>query len=316
LYASLNSSRGYLVHFVFGKYAIIRKYLFAALLLFCCFGCSLSEAATYNVLILRDNDSVPFVEITRGFRLACDCVVEVLNLEETDTPDLNRKLADTDFKLIVAIGTSSAKKALHTKDKRPLIITGMVDPGSLNVVPGVYFVNITVALQTQLQTIHDVLPDARRIALIYTSTIAGSLERELKSLSNSLRAQLMLEKVGGSAAIPETLANLRGKCDVILIVPDHNLITAESLTTFALFSLQNDIPLVTFAPKYLRDGALLSISAEPLDIGKEVGRVAKLAAANDLSRAYTYISRPTIKVNSSLSKKLRVRISSQRSTEP
>ena len=53
------------------------------------------------------------------------------------------------------------------------------------------------------------------------------------------------------------------------MLPDLTDVTTETVEFLLLFSIENRIPVITFSDKYLDMGALMSISIDAADIGKQ-----------------------------------------------
>ncbi|MFZ2948374.1 MAG: ABC transporter substrate binding protein, partial [Desulfuromonadaceae bacterium] len=63
--------------------------------------------------------------------------------------------------------------------------------------------------------------------------------------------------------------------DLFWMLPDITVITPETAEAILLFSLENNIPILTFSEKYLERGAMLSIGIDPFDIGRQAGEMAQ-----------------------------------------
>lgn len=63
------------------------------------------------------------------------------------------------------------------------------------------------------------------------------------------------------------------------MIPDLTVLSPTTLQDLILFSLENKIPLITFADKYLRLGAAVSITFNMQAIGGQAGEIYHAIAA-------------------------------------
>ena len=66
---------------------------------------------------------------------------------------------------------------------------------------------------------------------------------------------------------------MQGKIDMFWMLPDTSVVTAETVESILLFSFQNKVPVFSFSSKYVKMGALASISADPFDLGAQTGEI-------------------------------------------
>jgi len=68
--------------------------------------------------------------------------------------------------------------------------------------------------------------------------------------------------------------DMKKKIDVFWMVPDVTVITSDTVEFLILFSMENNIPLLTFSEKYLELGAFMSTTIDPFDMGVQAGEMA------------------------------------------
>ena len=67
---------------------------------------------------------------------------------------------------------------------------------------------------------------------------------------------------------------MEGEIDAFLMLPDFTVLTPESVKYLLLSSFKNKISLVGLSEKYVKQGALLSLSFDSKEIGKQAGELA------------------------------------------
>lgn len=224
--------------------------------------------------------------------------------------EINRKHPD----LIVAIGSSSLSRVRENSDI-PIIYLMVPDPKSIiDSQANVTGINMNLTAGQQLDSLIRTIPGARRIGLVYDPDKTGVLVKEAEDYAERRNISIVARPVKTSMEVPSQLAGLRGKIDCYWMVPDQTVITPGTIEYIFLFSLENRIPVLTFAEKYLKLGAVVSVSFDAADMGKQAGEL-----AIDILHDSVLSGRPpiqarkiTVRVNHLAAKKLGVEIKENR----
>ena len=76
------------------------------------------------------------------------------------------------------------------------------------------------------------------------------------------------------AQVVDKLADLEGKIDLLWSVADPTVFTPQSVRYILLNTLRSRIPFIGLSPSYVRAGALLSLSCDYRDVGRQAGEQA------------------------------------------
>jgi putative ABC transport system substrate-binding protein len=111
--------------------------------------------------------------------------------------------------------------------------------------------------------------------------------------------------------IPRLLDEMRGKIDVLWMLPDPTVITTEMVDYLLRFSFQYNVPIFSFSNKYVEMGAVAALVADPYDMGVQAGEIVNRlqAGRSDAPRAYAKASRLTI--NTKVAAKMGLKISDE-----
>jgi putative ABC transport system substrate-binding protein len=147
---------------------------------------------------------------------------------------------------------------------------------AMNVPPEKYF-----DLLTQIS------PPPKTVGFVYDPSITGHYIKRIQQAAMSRGIKLRALEVSKSNDVPKALEAMKGMVDALLMLPDPTVVTPETVEFYLLFSQNNNIPVITFASKYVQMGALLSLDIDGFDQGKQAGELAwqilNGAAAADLS---------------------------------
>ena len=194
-------------------------------------------------------------------------------LSEASSPvNLRQQIAGAQPDLLVAIGSSSLSLV---KDLAAIPVLYLMVPfpedGKSRHITGV---NMTITAVQQLDALVAAAPTAASIGLLYDPARTGALVREAEAYAAQHHLNLAALPVRQADEVPAQLTSLKGRIDWLWMVPDLTVITPQTVDYILLFSLENRVPVLTFSKKYLDQGAVLSVSFDPYDMGKQAGELA------------------------------------------
>ena len=194
-------------------------------------------------------------------------------------------------------------------DKVPIVYVMVLDPDS--VISGnrrVTGVRMEVPPQLQFEKIRAALPHTAAIGTLYDPSQTGSVVQTAHTVARNLNLRFLAEPVAAPQQVPSALANLEGKIDALWMLPDITVLTAQTVEFIMLFSLQHQVPVVTFSEKYLDTGAFMAISWDAVDMGRQAGEL-----ANDIlfkgrkPKSFSIEARSAVvKVNQTVAGKLKI----------
>ena len=208
--------------------------------------------------------------------------------------------------LLVAIGG----KALSFADRFrsvPLVYTMVPDPGSRLVLHdravGVPF---SVPPKRWVEVTAKCLPRARRIGVVASPGGASEFVHEARALAR-LEGMRVVEAGARSAReVRARLEELRGQIDVLWMLPDLTVLTPQTAEAMLRFSMEERVPVVTFAEKYLRRGAMIALVPDYRRMGEEAASLAaEVLSGLATDAAPSRVARRTkVRVNVAVAKKL------------
>ena len=149
-------------------------------------------------------------------------------------------------------------------------------------------------------------PRAKRIGLVYDKRNTGNFVKEAMAISSLKRFEIIALEASNPGQAAALIQTLRGKIDVCWIVPDPTVATTGTVDSILLFSFQNNVPVVSFAKKHVKMGALASLSVSPFDLGAQTGEIALKKLSNSRS-GIPALSNPqsiTLSINKKMAEKL------------
>jgi len=208
--------------------------------------------------------------------------------------------------LILAIGG----KALSFADRFrqiPLVYTMVPDAGSRLVfhdrAAGVPF---SVPPRRWVEVTERCLPRARRIGVVFSPGETGGFVREARALSRVQGMQIVGTGARSAREVRARLEELRGQIDVLWMLPDLRVLTPQTAEAMLRFSMEERVPVVTFAEKYLRRGAMIALVPDYRRMGEAAAALAeRLLRGGSLKTGRREVTRRTrVRVNAGIAKKL------------
>jgi putative ABC transport system substrate-binding protein len=139
-------------------------------------------------------------------------------------------------------------------------------------------VRLEVAPALQLEQLKQVHPGAHRIGVIYQSQVSGAFLEEAVKVSGRLGLTLITRPVQDAREVRTAVAEIAGGIDVLWLMPDPRLISAEMFNFLLVFTLERKVALFGFSDSFTQAGALLSVAPDYQEIGRRAARMAAEAA--------------------------------------
>ncbi len=181
---------------------------------------------------------------------------------------------------IVAIATPSAQALVAATKSIPVIYSGVTDPVAAQLVKdwkasgtNVTGVSDLLELDKQVELIKRVVPNAKRVGMVYNPGEANSavVVKALKELLTKSGMTLVEAAAPRSVDVGSAAKSLIGKVDVIYTNTDNNVVSAYE----ALVKVGNDakIPLVASDTDSVKRGAIAALGVNYYDLGRQTGKV-------------------------------------------
>ena len=191
-----------------------------------------------------------------------------------------RKFIGDQADAIVAIGTPSAQAAVAGTKRIPIVFTAVTDPVQGQLTPSweasgtnITGVSDVLELGKQMELIKQVVPNAKRLGMVYNPGEANSVAvvEALKEILPEHDMTLVEAAAPRSVDVGSAARSLVGKVDVIYTSTDNNVVSAYE----ALVKVGNDmnIPLIASDTDSVKRGAIAALGVNYHDLGLQTGRI-------------------------------------------
>lgn len=269
-----------------------------------------SPAGAWDVLVVQNYQAKPYDEVLRGFRSVCSARTGELLASELDGESLAREVRRRRPDLILAVGVDALRKVRKIRET-PIIYCMVLDPESvLGDERNITGVSMNISPDRQLAAISRVLPNLKRVGLVYNPRRTGRIVEKTREAAERRGIRITALKADSAMDLPRRLADLPPGLDLYWMLPDSTLTTPEAIESVILFSMTNRVPVFTFSEKYLRMGAFMSLDPDTFDMGRQAGQMAeKVRTGTDIRNIpRSGAERGTPAVNRKVAGKLGIRV--------
>lgn len=191
-----------------------------------------------------------------------------------------RKFVGDKPDVIVAIATPSAQAVVAATKTIPVVYSAVTDPVAAQLVKtmepsgtNVTGVSDSLALEKQVELIKKVVPEAKRVGIVYNPGEANSVVvvKQLRELLPKSGLSLVEATAARTVDVGAAARSLVGKVDVIYTNTDNNVVSAYE----ALVKVGNDakIPLIASDTDSVGRGAIAALGVNYHNLGLQTGNL-------------------------------------------
>jgi putative ABC transport system substrate-binding protein len=281
-------------------------------------------ALAYDIVVVKSGNEMPMDQVIRAFtdklvHLPARGVksIEPHRFREIDLREnpiksvVEQQIRDYRPDLILTLGRS-ALLAVRDISEIPILYLLVVAPETIIQNRGnITGVNLEIPVKLQFDELTRLLPQVRRIGVIYNT---GHSAMEIQQARRD-RPDLQFVALNAQSTkeVPSLLEELRGRVDLIWLLPDIIVTNPQILESYFLFSFKNKVPVLGFSEKYLKSGAAIVVTFDLEAMGEQAAamaaRILQGTAVNGVPP--TDISRVKTIVNSIVVRKLQLDITEE-----
>ena len=222
--------------------------------------------------------------------------------------------------LVCAIATPSAQSAYNAAMKAdiPVIYTAVTDPVAAELadkdgkpVGEVTGTSDKLPVEEQLKMIRKMLPDAKKIGIMYTTSEANSVSaiEEYKSLVKKYDFELVEKGITTTADVSLAADDLLSKVDCITNLTDNTVVA--SLPTILDKANEKKIPVFGSEIEQVKIGCLAAEGIDYIALGKQTGKMAAKVLKGETKASeqnFETITEPGFYVNNKVAENLGITV--------
>ena len=246
----------------------------------CSLSLCVSLAAATDIAILKSSEIAAYDDAVKGFMATAPTGATYTEYNLRGDLELGKKLAKkirtSDTSLVVAVGLKAALTAKQQISDIPTIFMMVLDPQK-HQLNGANMTGtlLEIPVDRQLKLLRTFLPTKHRLGVLYDPTKTSARIKDAEPYAAANDFQLQGFPVASEKDVPQQLHALLDKGEVLWLMPDSTVLTDESIRFILESALAQRVPVIGFSPEFTRLGALLSLSVNYSEVGRETGLLAK-----------------------------------------
>lgn len=222
--------------------------------------------------------------------------------------------------MICAIATPSAQSAYNAamKSDIPVIYTAVSSPVAAELakedgtpVGEVTGTSDELPIEAQLQMIRTMLPEAKKLGIMYTTSEANSVAsiEKYKELAGKYGFELEEKGITATADVPQAADALLSEVDCITNLTDNTVVA--SLPTILDKANEKNIPVFGSEIEQVKIGCLAAEGIDYIALGKQTGKMAAKVLKGEAKASemnFEIITEPGFYVNNEVAKNLGITV--------
>lgn len=241
-----------------------------------------------TIALVLSRDIAPYREALRGFKSELESSRQKFRYFEYNVElSLNRpdalveRIRSRGPDMVVTLGSAATNLIVERIREVPVVFS-LVLPSSgsksledLRASQG----NITgatmeIPLATQFGKIREVIPTAKKVAVLYDPDVTGPLVEGARVEAEKAGLELVALPVSSEKDVVRSMRELDDSIDVLWSVADSTVFSPQGLRHILLSTLRTRLPFVGLSPSFVKAGALLALSCDYQDVGRQSGELA------------------------------------------
>ncbi len=229
-----------------------------------------------RVVVLQGAPATAARDLLEGFRKRFDQLGRRVDLTVVDVASdgTARVGAPAPADLVVALGSRATAVAGSEYRGKPVIAALLARQPSTPDASVTASVVLEFPIDVELEWMRRILPNARRVGVLYSTEENARLVSRAKDVAKGLGFEIVARRVVAPSEIPGALTSLAGSADVLWGVPDEVVLAPETAKAVLLASLRNRVPFVGLSAQWVRVGAVYALDRDYADLGAQTADLA------------------------------------------
>lgn len=182
--------------------------------------------------------------------------------------------------VVLTLGTRATRIAVQDIGAIPVVFSMVLEPVSSGFVksmnsPGSNLTgaSMNIPIKVQFEALKSVVPGLKRVGVLYNTEENGVIIDKASTISKGMGLELIAIAVHSEKEVPRTMSNLGRRIDALWMVADKIVFSPASRQFILIHTLDNKIPFMGISSHFVESGALLALSCDYADIGRQSGQL-------------------------------------------
>ncbi|GER93942.1 hypothetical protein A45J_1700 [hot springs metagenome] len=229
------------------------------------FSVSICESA--DVIVVGDTNLRPVIEIISGIRERLGSPIKIYSPFGVKGR-LRDIVENEDASVVVALGSEALGEALKLPSSIAVIYDLVIVPPEIDR-PNTTGVYMATPVKEYIDIVNSYLPQIKRIAVVGSRDLMRILDATASPQVAAYNVRSSFEFVNAVKQVDSVGA--------ILLLPDVRLLTDTTVEEVFLSAFRKNIPILGISEKHVKYGALMSITFNPVNVGRQIAEKASKA---------------------------------------
>lgn len=242
---------------------------------------SVLEAGSMRIAVVYSQKAAQYDKAFEGFK-------QYFN-EQGEYPDFDiydlkgsKSTADSAFEeikksradLIYTLGTFASDIAAERITDVPVIVGLVLKSDHFYKKKNATGVSLEFPIETQLKMLRSIMPNVRKVGVIYNQEQNGNLIHSAIKTAESMGLTLEVVEISSPNELPIALQELSNKIDILWGINDRIVLNAKTAKRILLYSYRNRIPFIGLSTTWVKSGAIYSLDRDYTYLGIQCGEIA------------------------------------------
>lgn len=235
--------------------------------------------AAGDIHIISSRQNEQFSETIEAFKQAISATHNKIHFIVTDISNDNSQSNPVDLQslqteLVFALGSQATKLALSQSKNIPVVSALILSEDLIMQSSNATGIVLRYPMSIQLKWLKKVLPDVKRVGILYSPDKNSELVKEAKQQATKIGLEIVSIEVDNPRNLPAALDEMYRRSDVLMAIPDSAIYSGNTLKQVMLSSFRNRIPLIGLSRNWVKAGAIYAIEGNFKSIGLQSAALA------------------------------------------
>lgn len=281
---------------------------------------------TYKIGVLQYADHPSLDNCREGFKQGLDAegikyslMEQSAKADDATNTQIAQMFVSQGADLICGIATPSAQACYNAayEENIPVIFNAVSDPvaaklavSETEAMEGITGISDKLPVEAQLKLIREMLPEAKKIGILYTTSEANSVSTiaDYKAKAGEYGFEIVDKGITNAAEIPQAVDLLVSEVDCISNMTDNTVV--DNLPVLLEKATAKNIPVFGSEEEQVGNGCIASAGIDYIELGKKAGvMTARVLKGEDVaSIPYETMTESKITINTDAAAKIGVTI--------
>lgn len=266
-----------------------------------------------------DNCRIGFEEALKASDLKYELVSQSAQGDDATNTQIAQNFAAQKYDLVCGVATPSAQAAYNAcyGAKIPVVFNAVSDPIAANLaksktetVDGITGISDELPVSAQLELIREMLPDAKKVGILYTTSEANSVStiETYKKEAPNFGFEIVEKGITNAAEIPQAVDLLVAEVDCVSNMTDNTVV--NNLPVLIEKATAKNVPVFGSEEEQVGNGCIASAGIDYIELGKKSGDIAvRVLKGEDINTiSYETMTESKVTINTDVASKIGVTI--------